>query len=342
MLYYVVKRGNDSMAYVTSWGTMPESRMRFLYYDEFPQRRELPAGTYIFSDLERLTHIELKVAVETWRQLSRVRPRVRLLNDPARVPGRYELLRMLHERGENQYRVARLEELPRSLRYPVFLKYANEHGHALPDLLASRAELKRAVRYLKWRGYRPQDLFVAEFCDTSDASGVFRKYSAFVIGDRILPRHLFFSRQWIVKKPDLVDPGFGLEQKRYLEENPHESWLRHIFSSSGIHFGRIDYSFRGQVPQVWEINTNPTIHQTTPRLTSAFEAIDVVPELGETISVSWNAALVKALKREALKHRQRLAVRQVTEGLLSTPICKPLIRFARVVRPNRFYQDLSR
>jgi hypothetical protein len=339
MLYYLIKRGNDfGMAYVTSWGPTPGSRMRFLYYDELPQHQELPGGTYIFSDLERLTQVEREMAVQMWVQLSQAGDRVRLLNDPARVLGRYDLLRMLHEKGENLYRVSRLGKSACSLHFPVFLKYANEHGHALPDLLGSPAEIESAVRYLKWRGRRPQDLFIAEFCDTASESGVFRKYSAFIVGERILPRHLFFSRRWIVKKPDLADPDFALQQERYLEENPHESWLRHIFLLAGIRYGRIDYGFLGEVPQVWEINTNPTVHKMTPRLTSALEAIDCEPEPGGRIPMTWDPCLVRSLDRENRRDRRKLALSKAAEGLLSSRLYKGLARFARIVRPNRWYQ----
>ena len=343
MLHYLVKEANDpGMAYVASWGPAPRSRMRFLLYDELPQHRGLPAGTYIFSDLERLTNVELGLAIEAWMQLSRANAPVCLLNDPSRVPGRYELLRILHEKGENSYRVSRLGKSVRSLRFPVFLKCTNEHGHALPALLGSAAEVAAAVKYLRWRGHRVEDLFVVEFCDTSDVSGVFRKYSAFIVGDRILPRHLIFSRRWNVKKPDLVNADFTFEQARYLEENPHESWLRHIFSVAGIQYGRIDYSFLGGVPQVWEINTNPTVHKITPRLTSAFEVIDLVADGGETIPMSWDAGLVRSFTRQKRRDRRKVALWKVTEGLLSTRTGKRLIRLARTARPNRWYNELGR
>src|SRR5262245_48150341 len=113
------------MAYVASWGPTQESRMRFLQYDELSQCKDLPPGTYIFSDLERLTRLELQLAIEAWAQLSRSGAPVRLLNDPSRVPGRYELLRMLQSRGENQYGVLRLGDSIRAPRFPVFLKYTN-------------------------------------------------------------------------------------------------------------------------------------------------------------------------------------------------------------------------
>jgi len=340
VLYYLVKHENPSgMAYVAAWGPAPESRMRFLRYDELPKRKELPAGTYIFSDLERLTELELQLAVDTWAQLSQGHVRVRLLNDPSDVPGRYDLLRLLHGSGENRYRVARLDESVGSIRFPVVLKYTNEHGPALPDLLNSPAELKAAVRYLKWRGRPVDNLFIAEFFDTSDTSGVFRKYSAFIVGDTILPRHLLFSRRWMVKRPDLAGAEFAAEEKRFLEQNPHEEWLRHVFSSAGVNYGRIDYGFLGDLPQVWEINTNPTIHSLAERLTSAFEEIDVAEEPAESIPVTWDSVLIRSIAAEERKHRRKAAVWKAAENLLSTRGCQKLIRLAREVRPNRWYQE---
>jgi len=44
-----------------------------------------------------------------------------------------------------------------------------------------------------------------------------------------------------------------------MESNPHESWLRETFALARIDFGRIDYGLLDGVPQVWEINTNPTL-----------------------------------------------------------------------------------
>ena len=49
------------------------------------------------------------------------------------------------------------------------------------------------------------------------------------------------------------------EESRYCETNPHEAWIREIFRLARIDYGRIDYGMLDGKPQVWEINTNPTI-----------------------------------------------------------------------------------
>src|SRR3546814_10272912 len=45
-------------------------------------------------------------------------------------------------------------------------------------------------------------LLITEFCDTQDDRGLYRKYSAFNVGGRIIPRHLHFSRSWQVKRSE--------------------------------------------------------------------------------------------------------------------------------------------
>ena len=46
------------------------------------------------------------------------------------------------------------------------------------------------------------------------------------------------------------------------------------FRRTNIDYGRIDYGVSGSAPQVWEINTHPTVAKVDSRLTEAFEAID--------------------------------------------------------------------
>jgi hypothetical protein len=40
---------------------------------------------------------------------------------------------------------------------------------------------------------------IVEFCDTSDGRKRFRKYSAFKVGDAIIPRYLQVSTEWMIK-----------------------------------------------------------------------------------------------------------------------------------------------
>jgi hypothetical protein len=103
-------------------------------------------------------------------------------------------------------------------------------------------------------------LLVVEFCDTKDEHGIYRKYSAYKIRDRVVPRYVECSRDWMVKWDwRIFDRVRADEEIRYLETNPHDAWIREIFEVAGIDYGRVDYGVLDGIPQVWEINTNPTI-----------------------------------------------------------------------------------
>ena len=115
------------------------------------------------------------------------------------------------------------------------------------------------MRWLRWFGPPQDELLLTEFCDTTDAAGVYRKFSTFIVGGRILPRHLFFSRQWMVKSWQLQKERYLREEAEYLDANPHEPQLRQIFSVARVDYGRIDYSLLDGQIQTWEINTNPMI-----------------------------------------------------------------------------------
>jgi hypothetical protein len=54
---------------------------------------DLPNGTYIFSDLDRLTKIQAALAALVWEQLALGGRSVQLLNHPQRSRRRYELPR---------------------------------------------------------------------------------------------------------------------------------------------------------------------------------------------------------------------------------------------------------
>jgi len=57
----------------------------------------------------------------------------------------------------------------------------------------------------------------------------------------------------------VIDAATAREEIEYLHNNPHAKWLRESLALAKISYGRIDYGLRDSKPQVWEINTNPTI-----------------------------------------------------------------------------------
>jgi hypothetical protein len=221
--------------------------------------RQPKPGAYIFADLERLSPGELQKAAIVWQALTDAGAGIRLLNHPTRSMRRYELLRTLHERGINHFDAYRLTEARWPARYPVFLRREDEHGGAMSPLLRTRGELEAALDDLHRKGEVRDGLLVVEFCDTADVDGIYRKYGAFVVGDRVFARSVLFSRHWVQKRRDLNELEMLREQRQYLEENPHEAALRDIFRLARIDYGRMDYGLLHGKIQVWEINTNPLI-----------------------------------------------------------------------------------
>jgi hypothetical protein len=218
-----------------------------------------PRGHYIFSDLELLSEDEAQRAALVWQAVAEAHPEVRLLNHPTRSMRRYELLRSLRERGMNTFDVYRLGEARSPVRYPVFLRVENDHGAARSPLLRTSEELAANVALLESQGWNRHSLLVTEFCDTIDAAGIYRKYSAFVVGDHVFPRGLQFSKHWVQKRADLLDDALLGEERAYVEANPHADVLRGVFRLARIEYGRADYGLRDGAMQVWEINTNPHI-----------------------------------------------------------------------------------
>jgi hypothetical protein len=259
MIFYLVKKGHEQpmRMYLKTWGRARSERTRLLHYGR--RDRKLEPGVYIFSDVDSLSARGRREAEELWAHLALAPASFRLLNHPRRALRRFDLLQVLHDRGLNSFRAYRIWEAADVETFPVFLRYAGTHSSRFSPLLKTRKDLARALRRAAWRARKPSDLLIVEFCDTSDPAGLFRKYAAFFVAGRVIPRHLVFGRNWILRKPDLLDEAKLLEEHAYLETNPHEDVLRSVFQIAAIDYGRADYSLLDGRPQIWEINTNPIV-----------------------------------------------------------------------------------
>lgn len=217
--------------------------------------RQLPVGTYLFTDHEVMTIAQRDVLAQVWDQLERD-GRSRLLNHPRRVVGRYELLKLLHAKEINNFRAFHLDELPSDLRFPVFLRVENDHRGSRSPLLNDWQELDAwLVRGVL--GCPPgANLIVIEFCDTVCPDGYYRKYGSFIVGGRVLPPMLDINEHWVVKRSEQVIPPTAQEEWDYLLTSPFEKEISGIFEMAGCDFGRIDFAFEDGQMRVWEINSN--------------------------------------------------------------------------------------
>ena len=313
MIIYLCTAGNSKTmaAWLPQWGGELVGRIGVLHYEMLPEYRALPAATYIFSDLELLTRQQKRLVACIWERLAAEGPRVRLLNHPLRALGRYEMLAALRERGMLAYEVHRASELPSDLKFPVFVRVANDHRGARTPVLRERTHVEHAIIGLVMRGYDPRDVLVVGHCDVSGGTGVYHKYSAFRVGERVFAKHLLFGPKWGVKRNDrFLDEKYLALERQYVAGNPHEQRVREIFELARIDYGRMDYSLLDGRVQCWEINTNPVVmrptneyngelmpmaQKTAGMLRAAFDAIDVPTPIEQGAQIplrfDWTSAL---------------------------------------------------
>lgn len=273
MIHYLVTADHDYTLrwFLRDWAPALRPRLRIWHYERRPWRRGIPPGAYIFADLERLTDAERAEAGALHARLLAAGPGYRVLNDPLRTFRRYELLQALAARGWNPFRAFRSTEPLENLRFPVFLRQESAHEGNLTPLLRDPAELAAALARVRGerRDLDAHDILVVEFQETVGSDGVYRKFSAARVGDRVFPRHLFFSRAWVQKYPDLIEPGLVAEEIAYIERFPHAERVRAIFELARVDFGRIDYAVADGGIVTWEINTNATLSAAPSQIAPA-------------------------------------------------------------------------
>ncbi len=229
-------------------------------YAEVTREATLPSGTYIFSDLERLSDAELLWASDLFRCIS-ASPGSRALNDPARVRVRYGLLRALHTAGLNRFDAYRADGVPRPARFPVFVRRQSDHDAALSDLLPDQEALDTCLEVLMAKGESLRGLVVIEFCAEPVRPGVFRRYGAFSVGDAVHLDHVVTQDSWNVKggAAGLATEEMYRQDDADIRANRFADAMRKAFEIAGIDYGRADFGVVEGRPQVYEINTNPSM-----------------------------------------------------------------------------------
>lgn len=263
MLYFISRYYKGTInGFIDSWANDLRTAIRVIRYREIPFLGSLPQGVCLFADLERVRPWEGFFAARLCQKLEQNSPPSRILNDPRRYQGRFELLNIWHQGGINDFRAFRLAELggTEEPRFPVFLRRDLDHRGSIGGLLKSRAELDETLAGLSLRDrLRRKRLMVVEYCDCSSSDALFRKYSAMNLGGILVPSHVYFSSQWLTKVPEVITEGTAREEAEFVESFPHREEVAKAFRLAGTDYGRIDYGVKDGRIQVWEINTNPII-----------------------------------------------------------------------------------
>ena len=262
MIYFVTPR-REAFAirdFLAAWGAKLADRVLVMHYEEFANASALPPGGYVLSALDQLTPAGAERVAAIVEQLEAAGPRVRLLNHPRKTLQRLGLLSALHRMGLSPHRAVRADGELWNLRYPVFVREEHGHSGALTPLVHTSRELAEQLGLCMARGQRLSDLLILEFCDTVDDQGFYRKYAAFLIAGRVIPRGLALGKVWMLKAENTEFSVEMLdEERRFVLSNPHGDQLARIAEIAGVEYGRIDYGVKDGRVVTWEINLNPTI-----------------------------------------------------------------------------------
>lgn len=261
MIYFIVKKEHSY-----TFDELPHSVSEFtkvLFYENLAELNGQPIGPVIFTDHDRLTKPAHSHVVNLCNLMEGSYSTVPILNHPNKVLLRFDLLKKLQKEKINSFNVFRTSDNWEQINFPVFVRA--EHVHTYKNglrLAADWDQLREIIARHVQSGFEAQQLIITEYCDISDAEGVFNKYAAFYLNGIVLPRHIFFAREWYVSVKS-VSESLDINVKRfktqadYVENNPHAEWIKRIFELAGTDYGRIDYGVKDGIPQAWEINLNP-------------------------------------------------------------------------------------
>jgi hypothetical protein len=259
IVHLATQRGITSLRNTKRRGQSLGAKVLPIRYEDICNVTEWPRGIYLFSDLQRATEWQRALALQLHEHLSHTPEGFRLFNHPTKSLRRFQLLRALFEQGFNAFNAYTLDELPNGVRYPVFVRYENQHIGPSTGLLKNEQELESALRKMLLEGHNPDDLIVVEFEDTTAGTGIFRKYGAFRFGDRVYTGHMMASTDWSVKREINDRVLVGQEDLQFVKSNPHADQVMRAFDVANLTWGRIDYGVVDGRIQVWEINDNPKL-----------------------------------------------------------------------------------
>jgi hypothetical protein len=336
MIHFVTLSTQDNCMrdYLSLWGKALDDRIRIVHYEDLLAQSSPAPGTYILAALDQLAGPSVELLAQFHQALSR-HPEFRFVNHPDRTLQRYELLVALHQAGSNEFRVLPATADLDSLRLPIFLRGRSRHDGPLTPLLCTRRQIDGGRALVARRLGTLRDVMAVEFCDTADEHGIYRKYAAFFVGDRVIPRSLFHGRHWMLKQAAAdFNVNWSTEELAYVVENPHHEQLSRIREIAGVEYGRIDYSIRNGRVQTWEINLKPTIGRGRLRLPSGRVPADLIPirqQVKEAFYREFQAAL-EALDDAAPQRVDRPVRIQAATGRLTPIGAQGRVRLPRLRR----------
>ncbi len=228
-------------------------------YRDLLSAKAVRRATYVFTDLDRLSLWELRLAGLAFRKMRE--QGLRVLNNPARVLSRWGLLRALSLAGINDFNAYRVEERVRPKRWPVFLRAEGAHLGPISDLLHDWNQVEAETERVVAKGAPITSLLIVEYAAEPILAGLYRKFGSFRIGSTSFAHVCVDEDRWVVKdgKRGITPPHLAEEEFRVVRDNPYGPNVARAFEIAGLEYGRADFGLVGRKVQIYEINSNPEV-----------------------------------------------------------------------------------
>lgn len=150
-------------------------------------------------------------------------------------------------------------------KFPVFLRTIHAHRGVESGLLSTADQAHQALDAALAKGRVLADLCFVEYAAQPDPdTGYFRKHAAHFIGPNVVRAMSVTQSNWVAKHGEV---GLATEEDyaRDLEETenfPHAELIRKVAEIAGLQYGRVDFGIVHGRPQIYEVNSNPTLAAT--------------------------------------------------------------------------------
>src|SRR5690606_11050931 len=178
--------------------------------------------------------------------------------------GRYALQRRLFTAGINDFETLSAEERRLPQRWPVFVRFENDHHSPDARLLHDPVQLQAVRDEYRKRGVPESSLLIVEYRGAPDDDGLWRKYAAYRVGEAIIHHHIVRQDSWVAKygnrdgvQGDAHWRRLRIEERDFMFAEGDPLGVMAAFEAGDIEFGRADFGIVDGKVQVYEINTNP-------------------------------------------------------------------------------------
>lgn len=260
MVVFLVQ-GHNTYTHSVLTGRRELCNVQCRSYDWILGKKHIPPATYVFTDRERMDVWDLRVLSGLYAHLQQAGSGFRVVNNPAAMMNRRALLRTLYMRGINDFNAYAVTERVEPTRFPVFLRREFDHAQPLTGLLDTAHELEAALAALRAADEPEEGVLIIEYCAQPVAEKLFRKLSAYRVGDRTFFYNTVHENSWLVKYGTVNGGTDALydDERQMIETNAFRDTLDQAFDIAGVDYGRADFGMVDGRVQIYEINTNPTI-----------------------------------------------------------------------------------